>query len=187
MYASAHMIVPRRDMTRGDLPDFLAYEDIKAPITEGRRREPMILIFCWPRTLQFPDVPVFHGQPVGSASQQYGCIGIRLDSIFTAVMPTNELPPRLAPIYESFWASMHLLTELYMYLYHVLCMMSRIAMQCHPMSNAIDTQVLVLSCAAIRPSGTGPARLARAGQRQRHSSACGGCRLQRESRLCGGA
>ena len=76
-------------MTREDLPDFLAYKYIKAPITEGRRREPMILIFCWPRTLHFPDVPVFHAQTVSISGSQYGKLGIRLGRIFTEVAPTG--------------------------------------------------------------------------------------------------
>ena len=71
------------------MPQFLAYEDIKAPITEGGGREPTFLIFCWPRTLHFPDVPVFHAQPVSLTSTQYGSIAVRLDSIFTGVMPTK--------------------------------------------------------------------------------------------------
>ena len=76
-------------MTREVLPTFLAYEDIKAPITEGRRREPMILIFCWPRTLHFPDVPVFHAQPVSKSGSQYGRSRARLNRIFTEVAPTG--------------------------------------------------------------------------------------------------
>ena len=85
-------------MTREDVPRFLAYEDIKAPITEGGSRESMFLIFGWPRTLHFPDVPVFHAQTVSLTSGQYGDISVRLDSIFTGVMPTNKITTRLAQI-----------------------------------------------------------------------------------------
>ena len=60
MYALALSIIPQRETTKDDVPKFLAYEYIKAPITEGRGREPMILYFGWPRTLHFPDVPLFH-------------------------------------------------------------------------------------------------------------------------------
>ena len=76
------------------MPQFLAYEDIKAPITEGGGREPMILIFGWPRTLHFPDVPVFHAQNVGIRGSQYGAIGIRLGTIFAGVTPTNKITTR---------------------------------------------------------------------------------------------
>ena len=91
MYALARSIIPRCDMSRKEVPQFLAYEDIKAPITEGGGREPMFLIFCWPRTLQFPDVPVFHAQNVSIRGSQYGRISIRLDTIFTGVTPTNRI------------------------------------------------------------------------------------------------
>ena len=90
VHALVRLISPRCDMTRGDLPTFLACEYIEAPIAEGRGREPVILIFGWPRTLDFPDVPVFHAQNVGKSSNQYGAINVRLGGIFPGVTPTHK-------------------------------------------------------------------------------------------------
>ena len=90
VYALVRSIRPRCDMTRGDLPTFLACEYIEAPIAEGRGREPMILIFGWPRKFIFPDVPVYHAQNVSISGPQYGQIHVRLGGIFPGVTPTNK-------------------------------------------------------------------------------------------------
>ncbi len=78
------------DMTRSEVPQFLAYDLFKAPVVEGPGRKPMFLIYCWPRALHFPAAPVFHGQTVTSGQTQYGEIGMKLNSKFPGVRPTNE-------------------------------------------------------------------------------------------------
>ena len=57
------------------MPKVLACEHVKVPVRGGRQREFKILIYTWPRTAVFPDVPVFHAYRVTSPDQQYGLMG----------------------------------------------------------------------------------------------------------------
>ena len=79
------LTVLKCDMNRGNAPRFLAYEYVKAPDPEGYRREPKILIFCWPPTVIFPDAPVFHAQPVNTPQSQYGALNVAPDLIIPKV------------------------------------------------------------------------------------------------------
>ena len=74
-------------MHRGCAPDYMAYEHIKVRVPEGRRREPKILVYCWPRTVVFPDAPVFHVQPVSTPQSQYGALNVPPGSMFPRVRP----------------------------------------------------------------------------------------------------
>ena len=74
-------------MHRGCVPPFMAYEHVKVPVPGGRRREPKILVYCWPRTVVFPDAPVFHVQPVNTPQSQYGALNVLPGSMFQGVRP----------------------------------------------------------------------------------------------------
>ena len=76
-------------MHRCSVPTFLAYEHVKVPVPEGRRREPKILVYCWPHVLVFPDVPVFHAQSVCDAATQYGILTVLPHAIFPEVRPLS--------------------------------------------------------------------------------------------------
>ena len=70
------------------MPIVLACEHVKVPVRGGRRREFKILIYTWPRTVVFPDVPVFHAYGVANPDQQYGQTVGKLHAVFPGVRPT---------------------------------------------------------------------------------------------------
>lgn len=76
-------------MRRGCVPKFLAYEHVKVPVPGGRRREPKILIYCWPSVVVFPDAPVFHAQPVSTPQSQYGALNVSPGTVFPEVRPLS--------------------------------------------------------------------------------------------------
>ena len=67
------------------MPSFLAYERVKEPARLGGHRMPRILIFCWRKTVIFPDAPVFHAQTVHNPQSQYGALDTPPGSTFLNV------------------------------------------------------------------------------------------------------
>ena len=76
-------------MHRDRVPKFLAYEHVKMPVPGGRRREPKILIYCWPSVLVFPDALVFHAHPVSTPQSQYGALNVSPGTVFPEVRPLS--------------------------------------------------------------------------------------------------
>ncbi|BDA45893.1 hypothetical protein COCOBI_07-6800 [Coccomyxa sp. Obi] len=72
----------RQARITGHVPRYIAFEKVKVPVPEGRKREPKILVFCFLRTVVFPAAPVFHAQPVSNPQSQYGALNVTPGSIF---------------------------------------------------------------------------------------------------------
>ena len=150
------------DMCRRAVPSFLAYERVKEPARLGGHRMPRILIFCWRKTVLFPDAPVFHAQTVQNPQSQYGALDTTPKSTFPKVRLASSgammhglvlSPDRSLAVLCMCQRAMRLRPSGHVTIWprHVSCNMPGNAVQQAVVSHAIDTHCVVLSCAAVRP------------------------------------
>ena len=169
------------------MPAFLAYERVKEPAASrsGAHRMPRILIFCWRKTVLFPDAPVFHAQPVHNEQSQYGALDTKPESTFPKVGLASSgtmmhglvlSPDRSLAVLCMCQSAMRLRPSGHVAIWprHVPCNMPGNAMQQAVVSHAIDTHRVAMSCAAVRP---GP------GHFQQPEAARGGRGLWRQDRV----
>ena len=142
------------------VPKFLAYEHVKVPVPEGRRREPKTLIYCWQRVVVFPDAPVFHAQLVTSdPSTQYGALNVLLGITFPEVSDTCCATCLELLRNDVTFDTANVNVVIFIF-------------------PAVNTHRVAPSGAVVRPRGA---------RHQEREAACGGRGLRRKARLVDGA